>query len=49
MKKAVIPNINLADEFDWRNYNAVTPVKNQVSSTLINKFKGEKNNTLILF
>ncbi|KAF4518146.1 hypothetical protein B566_EDAN008848 [Ephemera danica] len=29
LKKAVIPNIQLPPEFDWRHYNVVTPVKNQ--------------------
>lgn len=32
LKKAVIPNIQLPPEFDWRHYNVVTPVKNQVSA-----------------
>ncbi|XP_073996147.1 cathepsin F-like isoform X3 [Rhodnius prolixus] len=28
-KMAIIPNITLPKEFDWRNYNVVTTVKNQ--------------------
>jgi C1A family cysteine protease len=35
MKQAAIPNIKVADEFDWRDHNAVTPVKNQVLTILI--------------
>lgn len=32
IKKAVVPSITLPPEFDWRHYNVVTPVKNQVNS-----------------
>ncbi|XKL65080.1 hypothetical protein PGB90_005166 [Kerria lacca] len=28
-KKITIPTISLPPEFDWRNYNVVTPIKNQ--------------------
>jgi C1A family cysteine protease len=39
MKQAAIPNIKVAEEFDWRDHNAVTPVKNQVLIISILKLK----------
>lgn len=33
MRMADIPDIMLPSSFDWRDHNAVTPVKNQVSSS----------------
>lgn len=29
LKKAIIPQVDLPKEYDWRNFNVVTPVKNQ--------------------
>lgn len=29
LSKAVIPQVDLPKEYDWRNFNVVTPVKNQ--------------------
>lgn len=34
-KKITIPTISLPPEFDWRNYNVVTPIKNQVNLIFI--------------
>ena len=31
MQQAVIPEVELPKDFDWRHYNVVTEVKNQVS------------------
>jgi len=36
--KAQIPSVELPKEFDWRDHNAVTPVKNQVFLTLCQHF-----------
>lgn len=34
-KPAVIPQIILPAEYDWRTFNVVTPVKNQVKTNIL--------------